>query len=74
MNSILENQTFDCVIKALRLGRHARLPNWLELEEIFLQKGENEFIGFFLDAEEGYYEEWTPKSKDLLRQDWVILL
>ena len=71
---LLRDQSFDCVYKALFIGRHCRRPTWGEFEEIYLDDTDSSFtIAISCDEGSGY-TEWEPSTKDILLKDWEILL
>jgi len=70
---IIDHQGFDCVVKALRIGRRARLSSWDEGKELLL-RGENIVENCILQGRVVEHE-WEPDSSSVfMSMEWEILL
>lgn len=68
---IVKDQGFDCVIKAFRLGRGARLSHWNEGDYIFWDPTEREIKRYSQNADCVVY--WDVESTAcFMSHDWEV--
>ena len=67
-----QNQAFDCIVKALKIGHHCTVPEWKGIEaEIMLDKSKG--IIYYLERNKEPIE-FTVDGEFLIRNDWEIIL
>ncbi len=70
--ALLQNQTFDCVLKALRIGRQARRTSWMdEGTMIYMRKGQ---LWVLTDTSKYPEQILTLPVTDILASDWEVSL
>jgi hypothetical protein len=70
---IQENQTFDCVLKAMRVGRRTRRPHWPEGMEMYWDYSDDQIKWVSFDRPQP--KVWTEfDSMSILAKDWEVLL
>lgn len=60
--------TFDCVIRAIKLGKTCARPEWPDGHIIYV---ENNKVLVQM-AEDASTREYQPNSEDMLARDWII--
>lgn len=68
---IVGGQTFECVIKAFRLGREARRSCWPKDSYIYWDAKQN---CIYYTDEENMQLEWYPEylTHDIMATDWEV--